>query len=195
MRALGLFTYDIRNIDQINGGCLVVSNHPTLIDVVFLLGWIQNASCILKSPLFKNPATMGPVTAAGYLNNDSPDLLEECLNSLAKGDPLLVFPEGTRTRPGQEMRFLRGAANIALASGVEICLVTITVDPVTLVKYQPWWAVPPRTPHYQIEFRERWDISSYVNEDRRSKQARDLTGDLEQYYVDFLSSGGAAASR
>lgn len=194
MCLLGLFTYGIRNLDQIKGGCLVVSNHPTLIDVVFLLGWIQNASCILKSQLFKNPITVGPVTAAGYLNNDSPHLLNDGLHNLGQGYPLLVFPEGTRTRPGQELRFLRGAANIALASGAEICLVTITVNPVTLVKYQPWWAVPPSTPHYQIEFRERWDMTSYLNDDRRSKQARDLTGDLEQYYVDFLSSGKTAAS-
>lgn len=186
MYRLGLMTYDIRNLEQIKGGCVVISNHPTLIDVVFLLGWIENASCILKSALFRNPVTLGPATAAGYLNNDSTDLLSECLHSLENGFPLLVFPEGTRTRPGEKMSFRRGAANIALAGGTEILLVTITVDPVTLVKYQPWWAVPSRTPHYQIEFQERWNAKSYLSDDRRSRQARNLTHDLEQYYLNIL---------
>lgn len=183
MRALGLLTFEFKDLERIPGDCLIVANHPSLIDVVILLGWVRDANCVVKGALFRNPFIVGPVTAAGYVNNDAPNLVDECIARLSEGFPLLIFPEGTRTKPGEEIRMLRGAANIALEAGVPVCPVSIDMRPVSLSKGDHWWTVPKVTPHYEITVEPVWGIDKYLaGNELRSKQARHLTRDLEAFY-------------
>jgi len=126
-------------------GQLVVANHPSLIDVVFLAAQIRDANCVVKQGLFDNPCTRGPVRTAQYIGNDgSMDMLERAADVLREGQCLIVFPEGTRTAPGQPPRFHRGAAAIALRGARTVTPVFITVDPPTLTKGRPWHHIPPR---------------------------------------------------
>ncbi|HEX8776740.1 MAG TPA: lysophospholipid acyltransferase family protein [Rhodanobacter sp.] len=125
-------------------GQLVVANHPSLIDVVFLASQIRDANCVVKQGLFDNPCTRGPVRTAQYIGNDgSMDMLERAADVLREGQCLIVFPEGTRTVPGQPPRFHRGAAAIALRGARTVTPVFITVDPPTLTKGRPWHHIPP----------------------------------------------------
>ena len=92
---------------------MIIANHPSLLDVAFLISQIDNTSCIIKHGLTRNPFTRGPVTAAGYISNDeSADMLNRA-SALRGGQTLIVFPEGTRTT-GDMPRFHRGACAIAL---------------------------------------------------------------------------------
>jgi 1-acyl-sn-glycerol-3-phosphate acyltransferase len=99
MRALGVLRYEIRGLDKLErGGLLMLANHPTLIDTVFLMAFVKNADCIVKGALWNNPFTRGPVRAAGYINNEGgAALVDDCIASLERGNNLIVFPEGTRT--------------------------------------------------------------------------------------------------
>ena len=82
-------------------GCLVVANHPTLIDYVLLASVMPETDCLVKSALLKNPFLGGVVRAADYLiNSEAETLLPRCQQRLAQGDTILIFPEGTRTKPG-----------------------------------------------------------------------------------------------
>ena len=93
----------------------MLANHPSLIDVVVLISIIPNADCVVKAHLFKNPFLRGVVKNTGYISNADPEgLLVDCKKSLAAGNNLIIFPEGTRTKVGQAVKFQRGAANIAL---------------------------------------------------------------------------------
>ncbi|MEO7013379.1 MAG: 1-acyl-sn-glycerol-3-phosphate acyltransferase, partial [Dokdonella sp.] len=68
MRMLGVLTYDIRGAERLQRhGLLILANHPTLIDVVFLISLIPDANCVVKSRLASNPFTRGPVQATGYI--------------------------------------------------------------------------------------------------------------------------------
>ena len=126
-------------------GQMVVANHPSLIDVVFLIGQIRDANCVVKAGLFRNPCTRGPVSAARYISNDgSMTMLERAADVLREGQCLVVFPEGTRTRPGHAPVFHRGAAAIALRGARTITPVYITVTPTTLTKAEPWYRIPAR---------------------------------------------------
>ena len=68
MRALGVLRYEVRGLEKLErGGLLILANHPTLIDTVFLMAFVKNADCIVKGALWNNPFTRGPVRAAGYI--------------------------------------------------------------------------------------------------------------------------------
>jgi hypothetical protein len=92
----------------------VLANHPTLIDVVFLISLLPNADCVVKR-VACNPFMRGPVRAAGYISNDDgAGLVDDCIAAVRAGGSLVIFPEGTRSVPGQPPRLQRGAANIAV---------------------------------------------------------------------------------
>src|SRR5437016_3675731 len=72
MRWLRVLRYDISGLERLQRqGLLILANHPTLIDTVFLMAFVKRADCIVKSRLWKNPFTRGTVHAAGYISNDS----------------------------------------------------------------------------------------------------------------------------
>jgi 1-acyl-sn-glycerol-3-phosphate acyltransferase len=164
-------------------GQLIVANHPSLLDAVYLISLFPNASCIVKSALFINPFTAGSVRAAGYIRNDSEDLLEECAASLAAGDSLITFPEGTRTDPATPFKFLRGPANIALRANYDICPIVIRCSPARLMKHQAWYEASSETLKIEIEAFPCVSIASYLALGLpHTLLARRLTADLEDFY-------------
>jgi 1-acyl-sn-glycerol-3-phosphate acyltransferase len=192
MRVLGILTYRVEGAERLRErGRLVVANHPTLIDVVLLVSLMPEVDCIVKRGLWRNPFLRWPVSWAGYLpNSEGEELIKECAATLKRGHSLLVFPEGTRTVPGQPLRMHRGAAHIALAADVELLPVTIRCEPPTLFKGNPWYRVPARRFHMQVvvgapiaarEFRQGGEADA--------RSARHLT----QWLTTHLDSGRAAA--
>lgn len=148
MRGLGLLSFSFANPEQLKQpGQLVIANHPTLLDVVFLLSQMPAANCIVKAELWRNPFTAGPVRLAGYLRNDAV-LIEQAAAKINGGQTLIIFPEGTRTRPGQAMKFKRGFANIAQLAKCKVTPVIIDCSPPTLQKYQKWYQIPERPPKF-----------------------------------------------
>lgn len=148
MHFLGVLNYEIRGLEKLRGsrGELIVANHPTLIDVVFLISRLPRADCIVKTALWNNPFTRGPVQSAGYILNDgSPALVDRCVERLQNGASLIIFPEGTRTAKGARLNeFQRGAANIAARSGAPFRPVIIRCTPSTLTKNEKWYQIPSR---------------------------------------------------
>ncbi|MGQ0618690.1 MAG: lysophospholipid acyltransferase family protein [Panacagrimonas sp.] len=153
MKSLGLLSYTVRGRPELLApGQLVVANHPSLIDVVFIISLMPGVDCIVKEGLWRNPFLRWPVSWAGYIANTAPEqLIANCAQGLRSGRSLIVFPEGTRTVPGQPLNFKRGAAQIALAAGCPIRPVRIRCHPPTLTKSEKWYQIPPRRPHWQIE--------------------------------------------
>ena len=136
-------------------GQLIVANHPSLIDVVVLLALTPNAGCVVKSALFRNPFTRGAVSEAGYCSNaTTAEMFEASVAALAQGQALIIFPEGTRTRPGQPLEFHRAAASVALRAARVVTPVTIHVSPTTLTKSEPWYHIPYRRPHWRFQVGE-----------------------------------------
>src|SRR5690606_13465112 len=61
-----------------------------------------------------------------------------------------VFPEATRTVPGQPIRLQRGAATIAVRTGAPMRVVHFSCEPRLLAKGDPWYRVPERPPCFTI---------------------------------------------
>jgi 1-acyl-sn-glycerol-3-phosphate acyltransferase len=156
MQGLGVLSYEVRGLERLHRrGLLILANHPTLIDVVFLMAFVRSADCIVKAGLAHNPFTRGPVTAAGFItNNGGAELLQDCLRSLQDGRNLIVFPEGTRTPLSGQVRLQRGAAHVAVKGRRPITPVHIQCSAPMLTKGMAWWQVPARKPHFCIEVGE-----------------------------------------
>lgn len=185
MRSLGVLRFTITGLERLNRkGLLIVANHPTLIDTVFLIALTKSANCIVKSSLWNNPFTFGPVSSAGYLkNDDSVHLIDESIGSLKRGDNLIVFPEGTRTSEDGIVRLKRGFANIAIRGRRNITPVIIRCNPATLGKNTKWWQIPSRWVHFQIDIQEDLDISPFIEQTSNEVLAvRSLTHHLQDYF-------------
>jgi 1-acyl-sn-glycerol-3-phosphate acyltransferase len=190
LQLLGLLRLEIEGKERLKSsrGRIIVANHPTLLDVVILMSLIPRAQCIVKGELWNSFLLGRLMRQAGYIRNDlEPDaLVEACRVSLDQGYSLIIFPEGTRTRPGSLPRFHRGFANLATVASAEIQLVIITCDPLTLVKGEPWWRIPMRKPLFCVVVDKCLDATAYLRYPYRSIAARRLVGDLEAYYTEKL---------
>jgi 1-acyl-sn-glycerol-3-phosphate acyltransferase len=150
LTVLGVVELDVDReaLARLSGaGAVIVANHPTLLDVTVLLAHIEQASCVVKLGLKRNPFLSLAIRAADYVPNKDPEqLLRDSAAALKRGEPLIVFPEATRSVPGEPLRLQRGAATIALHSDATIEVVHFRCEPVLLAKADPWYRIPDRRP-------------------------------------------------
>ena len=187
MRAMGVFRYEIKGLERLERrGLLILANHPTLIDIVFLMAFVKRADCIVKSALWRNPFTHATVRAAGYICNgdDSVRLVEDCIASMRRGSNLIIFPEGTRTPADGSITLKRGAANIAVRARCNITPVLIRCAAADVGKGEKWWRLPARTSHFSFEVIEDIDIRPFVAEAANEVlAARRMTAHLQTFFT------------
>jgi 1-acyl-sn-glycerol-3-phosphate acyltransferase len=123
---------------------VIVANHPSILDVVMLFSLIPNADCVVNAYL--NRSVLSGVIHQLYILNslDYDDLMRACVESLKRGNCLIIFPEGSRTPRTGKAVIKKGAARVALASGCDIVPVHIGgTDKYGLGKKEPWTAFNP----------------------------------------------------
>lgn len=189
MVSLGIMTYEVDGLDKLENSRqeLVIANHPTLIDVVVLIGLMEKANCVVKEALWSNPFTKGPVRSAGYiLNAGSEQFIQDCVVRLNEDQAasLLIFPEGTRTAKGDILNeFQRGAANIAIRANVPIRPILIKCTPSTLTKNEKWYHIPSEPFHIQIKVLDTIHVDEILEDTTVSpKQVRQLNQKLQQFF-------------
>jgi 1-acyl-sn-glycerol-3-phosphate acyltransferase len=185
MRVIGVLRYEVRGLEKLERrGMLILANHPTLLDTVFLMAFVKNADCIVKGALWNNPFTRGPVRGAGYINNEGgAELIGDCIASLERGNNLIIFPEGTRTPKDGVISMKRGAANIAVRGVRDITPVLLQCDPPTLHKGEKWWRVPSRRFLIQIDVQDDLSVARFREGASDVMAARHLTDFLENYFA------------
>ncbi len=184
-RALGVLDYRIDGIEALQNdhGCLVVANHPTLIDYVLLASVMPDVDCLVKADLLHHFFFRGVIRAADYLvNSQGKTLVATCRQRLLNGDTIMIFPEGTRTRYGTAPVLKRGAANIAVRCGCDLRVVHIHCSEQILNKQSRWYQTSPAKPFFTISVRERISISSFMakEEDTQPIAVRHLNRFLQQ---------------
>jgi 1-acyl-sn-glycerol-3-phosphate acyltransferase len=184
LKPIAAFNIEGLEHTQSLGGCVVIANHPTLIDVVAVMSCLPPCHCMVKKSLLDHFYLGRMMRAAGYIANDhAAQLIRDGQKSLQSGRPLLIFPEGTRSPAYGLNPFNRGAAQIALRTGAPVVPIVITCDPPTLLKDAPWYAVPPRPIRFTLRFSPPLPIPKAVTDKGRiSLQVRALT----QYFENFF---------
>lgn len=163
-------------------GQLILSNHPSLLDVVLIFSQEHRLNCIVKKDLIHNPAMSSPIKACGFLpNTESEDLLEQS-HEILKTQPLLLFPEGTRTGWDGVVKLHRGAVSIGLRSATVITPIVIKMQPLNFKKGQPWYKIPARKIQYELTVGEDIDPQQWLAEKPLPIASRRLNQYLEDYF-------------
>ncbi|MDE2234174.1 MAG: 1-acyl-sn-glycerol-3-phosphate acyltransferase [Gammaproteobacteria bacterium] len=172
------------------GGKLVLATHPMYLDVVALIAVLPTADCVVKKATLRNPFTRFFAKAAGYYSNeDSVEFLDTCIHALRNGHTLIIFPQGTRTLPGETLHFKRGAAQVAVRSNCWILPVMIHCSPPALVKNTMWYQVPERPWRLLVKAYPPYNPAASPQENALPNAivARRLTRQLEVFFNQELS--------
>jgi 1-acyl-sn-glycerol-3-phosphate acyltransferase len=173
---------------QTGKACIIVANHPTLIDIVALGSLIPNFNCVVKHKLRYDPFLGGCIKAAGFVRNDQPHkLVRSCLKALAEGQSVIIFPEGGRSPEKGIHKFSRGAAHLALRSKAPIVTAVIERTPPVLMKHQRWFSVPPEPCEFSVQFRRH---KHHASGGDFSRQAHALTCSLEDFFASHVANSG-----
>jgi 1-acyl-sn-glycerol-3-phosphate acyltransferase len=167
------------------GGKIVIANHPSLLDVVMLIALIPNADCIVNAALMRG-VTRGVVRRLYILNSRKfDDIVASCKKTLAEGNCLIIFPEGTRTPRSGEIKFKKGAARISLASNTSIVSVIIGGnDKWGLGKHDPLTAFNHNEKYiYEINIANKTDPQEFLQLENTIAVKR-LNEKLEQNFKD-----------
>lgn len=192
MQVIGVLKLEIQGHELLlrNKVSLIIANHPSLIDVIVLISLVKQTECVVKQGLWENPLLKGVVKAAGYISNSDPSgLITDCVAALENGRTLIIFPEGTRTVPGQPPKFQRGAANMAINTPVDITPIIIRATPNSLGKGDKWYQVPKHGRfHLSIQVAENINVTPFLEAQRtyKSIQVRRLNDYLQKYYYEAL---------
>jgi 1-acyl-sn-glycerol-3-phosphate acyltransferase len=178
MHRLGVLTYEVHGRQYLlEPGQLVIANHPTLLDVVFLVACIPNAVCVVKEELLRSFGVGLLLRNAGYVGNaaDPQNSLDTCVAAIRTGATLIMFPEGSRSVPGSQRRLRRGAAYVALAAQKELTPVHISCEPSTLTKSERWYDIPNRRMHFVISVGHRISVAAPNDSTSQRVTAKDIT--------------------
>lgn len=180
----GVLSYELHGFERLGRpGQLVLPNHPSLLDVLFVVAHVPEINCIVKQDLLRNPVMISPIKSCGYLPNDeSETLLEAVDDTLRGGQCLLVFPEGTRTGWDGQVRLHRGVVSMGLRSATVITPVRIRMQPPNFKKNQPWYTIPSLKIHYHISVGEDILPQTWLAEKPLPIASRRLNQYLEDYF-------------
>lgn len=124
-----------------NSGAVLVANHQSLADIPVLFGLYRPFKWVSKASVFRVPFIGWNMSLNQYVSlvrgnpRSIADMLEDCRNWLARGAPILMFPEGTRSDDGEVKAFKKGAFQLAVDCDVPVFPIVITGTSQTLPKY------------------------------------------------------------
>lgn len=161
---------------------IIISNHPSLLDVVLLLANIARINCVVKASLNKNIFLFGAIKASGYiLNTANEELLQKSIDALKSGESLLIFPEGTRTK--DKISFHKAASYIAIHGAKSLSAIFIKMHPKSLQKDSKWYNTPAQTLHYEISLENQIILDDFAKGKSDSLRVRALHEYLGNLYA------------
>ena len=108
-----------------DGPVIIAANHRSFLDP-FVIGMMLRRPLyfVAKAELFKNPIVAWWLSSLGAFPVDrghgDRDAMDTARRILERGDCVVIFPEGTRIRPGALASPRRGVGRLALQSGAPV---------------------------------------------------------------------------
>ncbi len=110
---------------------VMVANHLSLLDILVLFRLFTHFKWVSKIENFRVPFIGWNMTLNRYIKLRRGDrgsvvrMMKACEHTLGQGNPIMMFPEGTRSQDGQMRSFKTGAFELALKTGSPILPIVI----------------------------------------------------------------------
>jgi len=112
--------------------CVFIANHCSNVDIWALARVLPLGSrFVAKQELFRVPVLGWAMAASGFISIDRSNRAEairslrQAAEKVRAGPPVILFPEGTRSRDGRLKPFKKGAFHLAMQAGVPLIPVAI----------------------------------------------------------------------
>ena len=178
MMFLKLFRLDVKNLEKIENK-VIVSTHPSFIDIVILIALIPRSTCFVKKELAHNPILKNLVTSIFITNEvELDELKSESKKMLDRGFNVIIFPSGIRHRRDEFPKIRKGASLVALNAGKNVVPIRMFSDRDFLFINQPFYAVSDRCVNFEIEQMREINIADFIGESEIITKQR-LTNKIE----------------
>lgn len=184
-RIVGVIKYEYIDFERLDShknssdSRIFIANHPSLLDVVLIIAKIRRINCVVKADLCKNPFLFAAIKASGYIPNTANEiLLQNSLSALNRGESLLIFPEGTRTK--DSIIFHKAASYIAINAAQSLAMIFIKMRPRSLKKGEKWYHTQKM--RYSVILRDIWDLQSFAPSKLNPLRVRELHKNLSEIY-------------
>jgi 1-acyl-sn-glycerol-3-phosphate acyltransferase len=130
-----------------DGGFILAAKHQSAFDTMIWLMVLRQPAYVLKKELLDLPLWGGLAVHSGTIAVDRAagasalrGLVKQGRDVLGEGRAVVIFPEGTRTEPGQRVPYQPGVAALAVATGAIV--VPAATDSGRLWGRRAFWKVP-----------------------------------------------------
>ncbi|MEO8432739.1 MAG: lysophospholipid acyltransferase family protein [Acidobacteriota bacterium] len=175
---------------------VIVANHESFADILVLLASLpMQVRFLAKRSVFLVPVLGWSIRAAGFVPVDRGDrrrsaaTFDAALGRLQGGRSVVIFPEETRTRTGELLPFKKGAALLALRSGMPLLPIGIAGTRRVL----PRESLVPTSGPVVIAIGERISAAGLEAKDRArlTESARDAVDRLRREAALAVEAGSA----
>lgn len=115
-----------------NGAAVFVANHTSILDIMVMYAVYRPFKWIAKAEIMSTPFIGWNMHLNDYISVRRGDresigkMMRDCRRHLAAGSPLMIFPEGTRSAPGQLGTFKEGAFKLAREFGCPVFPIAVS---------------------------------------------------------------------
>jgi 1-acyl-sn-glycerol-3-phosphate acyltransferase len=185
LEVIGACRFDLAALDELAGQppMIIAPNHPSQLDAVLIMAHVPKMACVTKASLVDNLFLGAGARLAGYIRNDAlRPMIEDAVADLRRGNPLLLFPEGTRTNRQPVGKINGSIGLVARLAQVPVQTLLIEINSEFLGKGWKWSRRPVMPIVYRIRPGKRF---------APPQNARQFGAELEAYFAAVLTGEGS----
>lgn len=162
VRILKLEIDDIERLKNIKNS-IIVSTHPSFIDILILISIIPHSTCFVAERLANNIFLKGIVNLLFIIEGQTQSAwLEESKSMIDEGFNLIIFPMGIRHRKNERPKIRRGTALLAQKTKKDIVMINMSTSYDFLQIHQPIYEAGIEPVVYILEYKGTIPINEFI---------------------------------
>ena len=180
IKLIRLGVEDIKKMESIKNS-VIVSTHPSYIDVLIILSLIPKTTCYVAPRLAENKFFKNIVESM-FLISGKPleELKKDSFYMFEHGFNVLIFPSGIRHKKNEQPKIRKGASMIALNAKKDVVPVIMSTNFDFLQIGQSFCDAGSETVIYDIKCGETIKIDEFLKNDDEVSQRRFLTEKIKK---------------
>ena len=165
MKATRIIEVHSSNMERVKSikNSIIVSTHPSFIDIVILMSLIPHSTCFVAQKLTRNPFFNGMVELLFIPDGeDTNKWLLDSQEKINEGLNIIIFPMGTRHDNHEQPKIRRGTAQIAHITKKNIAVLHIETSDRFLQSKQAIYDAGDKPIEFKIEYLGEINTSEYI---------------------------------